>query len=94
MTTEPVDWFKTAISITPIDLGWSLHRGVLANRQIGWVLRERNQAFHVLDVPEIPGPSALTNAISHFAGQYAADTLVGQAMAKVPYLLADSWKSA
>jgi hypothetical protein len=90
MTT---DWFATAISIEPTGLGWSLHRGVLADGRIGWVLRQRDQAFQVLDVPEMPGPSTLTKVIAPFAGQYAADTLVRETTTKARRLLADTWQS-
>jgi hypothetical protein len=88
------DWFTTATSIAPVGLEWSLHRGVLSDGRIGWVLRQRDQAFQVLKVPEMPGASTLTKAIAPLAGQIAADTLVRETRAKARHLLADTWQSA
>jgi len=88
MPTNKPSWFDTATTIAPTGLGWRLHRGILANGRVGWVLQEGVQGFLVLDVPEKPTAAELVERIWPTAGQFAADTLVGQALATLPALIA------
>jgi hypothetical protein len=90
MSTNNPDWFDAAATIAPVALGWRLHRGVLANGRVGWVLQEKEQAFHVLDVPETPSTTALIERIAAKAGPDVAETLVARAVVTMPDLIADT----
>ena len=86
--TDNPDWFDNATTVAPLGLGWRLHRGFLATGRVGWVLQEREQAFHVLAVPETPTAAELIEQIVPKAGGYAADTLVDHAVATMSDFIA------